>query len=410
MVRYSFPDSFLWGSATSAFQVEGECKNHDFYDWALKGKIIDNTNPYDAVFHYRNYKDDIKLLKEMNHNAARIGLEWARIEPKEGFFDENALNHYSDELSIMKNEGISTMVTLHHFSNPIWFSNKGGWENPKSTDYFLRYVKHAVEYLGVLIDFYITINEPTVLAHQSYFQGNFPPGKKSFMKMVKVNNLLAKAHISAYDLIHSIHESNSWNKARVGVAKHMRNFDPYNSNSFKDRFSTYIVNAFFNYSFLNRIMNTAGSSKGKLDYFGLNYYSGDMVKFPLKSYEHDGLTKNSLGWSIFPEGFYRILKEIWEKYRLPIYVTENGVCDDNDELREDYLKEHLKSIHKAVKEGVDIRGYYYWSTMDNFELVNGLSIRFGLIHVDHQSLERTRTIKKSGRFYADIIKNNGFVE
>lgn len=408
MPSYVFPEGFLWGSSTSAFQVEGECKSHDFYDWALKGKIKDKSNPYDAVFHYRKYKEDIRLLKEMNHNAARIGIEWARIEPCEGIFDKEAICHYRDELSLLKSEGISTMVTLHHFSTPLWFAAKGGFEDAKNIVFFVNYVKYAVENLGDLIDFYITINEPTVLAYKGYFEGVFPPGKKSFLLMRKVNANLARAHLSAYVLIHSIHNSSSWKQAKVGIAKHMRTFDPLNPSSPLDKLSANYISNIINYEFLKEIAHYKyfQGNNVLLDFFGLNYYSGDLVKFPLTTSNRKELKKNSLGWDIYPQGLYILLKEVWKRYHLPIYVTENGTCDNDDELREDFIREHIKVIHKAISEKIDIKGYFHWSTLDNFELVEGLNIRFGLVHVDHLSPERTRTIKKSGRFYAGIAQNN----
>lgn len=412
MPEYIFPEGFLWGSSTSAFQVEGECTNHDFYDWAVKGNIKDKTNPNDAVFHYKKYKEDIELLKQMNHNAARIGIEWARIEPQEGIFDKYVFDHYRDELSLMKQSDISNMVTLHHFSNPMWLVKKGGWENPEVIKYFSRYVENVVENLGDLIDFYVTINEPTVLAHQGYFEGNFPPGKKSYFLMKKVNSILAQAHISAYSSIHNIHNTKRWKKANVGIAKHMRTFDPYNPKSLLDRISVSFINKLINYEFLEKVMTVKNKHgrKGTLDFLGLNYYTGDLVKFPFKTLNRKELAKNKLGWDIYPVGFYRLLKQVWDKYHLPIYITENGICDDNDELRKDFIIEHLKAMYQSIQDGVDIKGYHHWSTMDNFELVEGVGIRFGLIHVDHQSPDKKRTIKNSGKFYAEIIKNNGLIQ
>lgn len=412
MEKYIFPDGFLWGSSTSAFQVEGECTNHDFYEWALKGRIEDNTNPADAVYHYKKYKEDIALLKEMNHNTARIGIEWARIEPEEGVFDRGALEHYRDELIAMHQEGISAMVTLHHFANPLWLSRKGGWENLEAIKHFTRYAEFAVSSLGDLIDFYITINEPTVLAHQGYFEGKFPPGKKNFFLMKKVNSILADAHISVYGLIHSIHKSKGWKEPKVGIAKHMRNFDPKNPDSLLDRLSSSYASRLINHEYLNKVLKTSPLKEraGTLDFFGLNYYTGDLIKFPFKTYNRGELEKNILGWDIYPEGFYKMLMEVWNRYRLPIYVTENGTCDENDELRPDFIKQHVIAMHKAIADGADIRGYYHWSTLDNFELAEGLSKRFGLIHVDHESQDKKRTIKKSGRYYADIIKNNGILD
>jgi len=357
MKKYIFPKDFLWGSSTSAFQVEGNCKNHDFYRWAVLGKVRDNTNPNDAVLHYEKYREDIELLKAMNHNAVRIGLEWARIEPSDGTFNENALEHYRNELKAMKDEGIYTMITLHHFASPLWFADMGSFEKQGSIKYFLRYVEHTTNSLGDLIDFYITINEPTILAYKSYFLGEFPPGKNNLILMKRVNKNLAIAHALSYDLIHRIHEKNGWNKARIGVAKHIRTFDPCNPKSLLDRFSAAYVDKLMNYEFFDiaeKAANTSGNGK-ILDFFGVNYYSGDLIKFPFKTLCRRELKKNKLGWDIYPEGFYRVLMQVWNRYKLPIYVTENGTCDEEDELRTDYIREHVKAMHRAIEDGADVR-------------------------------------------------------
>lgn len=187
---------------------------------------------------------------------------------------------------------------------------------------------------------------------------------------------------------------------------------PANPKSLLDRFSAAYVDKLMNYEFFDiaeKAANTSGNGK-ILDFFGVNYYSGDLIKFPFKTLCRRELKKNKLGWDIYPEGFYRVLMQVWNRYKLPIYVTENGTCDEEDELRTDYIREHVKAMHRAIEDGADVRGYFHWSTLDNFELVEGTSVRFGLVHVDHESPERTRTIKESGKYYADIIKNNGLIE
>ncbi|KPU44181.1 beta-glucosidase A [Oxobacter pfennigii] len=405
MSRYIFPPGFLWGSASSAFQVEGMCTNHDFYLWYKEGRIKDNSNPDFAVLHYIKYKEDFHLLKELSHNTVRIGLEWARIEPIEGSFDILALMHYRNVLKTIKDLKMSPMVTLHHFSIPLWLFEKGGFEYKDCSQYFLRYVKKTVEFLGDLIDFYITINEPTVLAYNGYFTGEFPPGKKDYLLMQKVHNALINIHILSYNCIHRIHESKGWHKAKVSIAKHMREFTPYREKSLMDKLSQKYIDVFFNHSFLNKAME-----HNSLDFIGINYYTGSLIKFPFETLSRKDLKKNSLGWDIYPQGFYNVIKITWNKYKLPIYITENGVCDFCDELREDFIREHIKAMHKAIEEGADVRGYYHWSSLDNFELTEGIKIRFGIIHIDHDSPSKTRTIKASGRLYAKIISQNGLLE
>lgn len=398
----NFPPGFLWGSASSAFQVEGDCLTHDFYDWALKGRIKDGTNPKDAVFFWKNYKSDISLMKRMHHSAARIGIEWARIEPEEGFFDENSIAVYRDMLKTMRKAKIAPMVTIHHFANPMWLIKKGGWKNRDVIDSFARFVDKIVPALGDLVDIWITINEPNVYASQGFFAGIFPPGEKNFFSMLRVQKNMALAHVKAYHLIHSIHKTMGFSRAKVGVAHHLRTFDPARPLNLLDRFSAYLHKKIFNDSFLS-VINRNGIT---LDIFGINYYSGDLASFPVTLKGRVELPKNKLNWDIYPEGLYRVIMEYWKRYKLPVHITENGTCDDNDELRPEYILNHLYQVSRAAEHGADVSGFYHWSTMDNFELVDGLMSRFGLIHIDHNSPKRTRKIKKSGKLYAEISKEN----
>ncbi len=401
--KFMFPRTMLWGSASSAFQVEGGCTNHDFYDWACRGRIKDGTNPVDAMHFWEYYKKDIALMKRMKHTTARIGLEWARIEPEEGAFDDGALSHYRTILIEMKRAGIAPMVTLHHFSNPMWLVRMGGWTNAGVVPLFTRFVKRAVLALGDLVPLWITINEPAVYATAAYLFGEFPPGRKSIVLMFRVQNLMARAHVAAYDAIHGLYLEKKWGLPKVGIAKHLRTFDPCNGKSALDRLAARLLDRYFNNYFLKKI----NSAKRTLDIFGINYYSGDLVSFPMKMRGRDELPKNKLGWDIYPEGFYLVLKRYWGLYKLPVYVTENGTCDDDDELRPRYLLDHLRAMHRAVEEGVEIGGYYHWSTLDNFELVDGLMSRFGLVRVDHDHPLKKRTIKKSGMLFGEIAGAGG---
>ena len=402
MIKYAFPADFLWGSSTSAFQVEGDCKNHDFYEWAVKGRIKDGTNPDDAVHHYRKYIEDIELLKAMNHNAARIGLEWARIEPEEGVFDQNAIGHYRDELIRMRNVGLKCMVTIHHFANPLWLTAKGGWKNPTLLHFYLRFVEKVVYELGDLVDFWLTINEPNCYGIMAYFFGEFPPGEKSIPSFFKVSRNMIRAHCLAYQRIHRIHRENNWQEAVVGWSLAWVHFEAAPGNPLH-RLGRALAHFLTLSRFINRI-------KDSLDFIGIQYYRSDLVRFPFTTTNHPDTPKSKLGWDIMPDRFYEVLASCWKKYHLPIYVTENGVCDDNDELRPAYLVSHLYYLWKAIQSGVDVRGYFHWSTLDNFELVDGVCSPFGLVHVDHAHPDRTRTIKPSGRLYAEIIAQGGLTQ
>jgi len=403
MTKYSFPNDFLWGSATSAFQVEGDCTNHDFYAWSLQGRIKDGSNPTDAVLHYQKYQTDLQLLKKLNHNAARIGLEWARIEPSEGVFDETVIAHYRDELTQMRELGLKTMVTLHHFANPLWFTAFGGWKNSQTITYFLSYVTKITASLGDLVDFWLTFNEPNTYLVEAYFLGNFPPGEKSLFSSQIVSKNFIKAHRQAYSIIKKIHQENGFIPAEIGWSVAWVHFEPASNNPLH-HLGTWLAN----HLFLNQLLNPI---KKQLDFIGLQYYRSDLIRFPFTNLPHSENTpKSKLGWDMIPEHFYLALKNCWQKYQIPIYVTENGVCDENDELRPGYLVQHLYHLWRALQDGIPIKGYFHWSTLDNFELVQGLACRFGLIHVDHESPERTRTIKPSGHLYAQIIQAGGLTD
>lgn len=402
MEKYVFPADFLWGSSTSAFQVEGDCTNHDFYDWAVKGRIKDGSNPKEAVLHYRKYIEDIKLLTEMHHNTARIGLEWARIEPRENAFDSDAVAHYRDELSRMRTAGLKTMVTLHHFANPLWFTAKGGWKKTGAIQAYLGFVDYAVSQLGDLVDYWLTINEPNAYSLMAYYFGDFPPGEKKIASFFKVSKNLIRAHRLAYRLIHRIHQDHGWQPAPVGWSLAWVHFEP-SPGSPLNRIGRTLVYGLTLARFIRRI-------RGSLDFIGIQYYRSDQVRFPFSTHPHPGVPQSKLGWSIMPDRFYKALKECWDRYHIPIIVTENGVCDDHDELRPSYLVNHLYHLWRAIQDGVDVRGYLHWSTMDNFELVDGIASPFGLVYVDHQDPDRKRTIKPSGRLYAEIIQANGLSE
>ena len=404
--NFIFPDGFLWGSSSSAFQVEGGCRNHDFYDWACKGWIKDGTNPVDAVHFWKYYEQDIVLMQEMHHSMARIGIEWARIEPQCGWFDEEALTHYRKILTKMKQVGIRPMVTLHHFANPLWLVGIGGWTNTTTIGYFQRFTEVAVSYLGDLVDVWLTVNEPSVYAVSAYLFGEFPPGKKNIILAFRVMDTMASAHVAAYKAIHWIYAHKKWGQAKVGIASDPRIFDPYNPHSLLDRLSTWFCDTYFNNYFLDKIY----AKHRALDILGINYYSGDKIKFPLQRLRLDNLPIDEIGQSIYPEGFYRVLKRYDALYRLPIYITENGLVEEHDVTRPRYILDHIYQMYRALQDGVDVRAYSYWSTTDNFELVAGIMCRTGLVHVDHNHPERTRTIKTSGKLYGEIAKAGGITE
>jgi len=381
-----FPKNFLWGSSTSAYQVEGGIKNSD---WA---KFKDASIACD---HYNRYEEDFDLLKKLNQNVHRFSIEWSRIEPKEGEFDEKEIEHYRKVLLALRERKIIPFVALYNYSIPLWFREKGSWLNPKSPEYFERYVEKIMENLGEYADFWVTINEPLVYSTNSYLDGEWPPQGKSLLKTARVIKRLIKAHQKAYSVIHQFNK-----KAKVSIAKSNFHLDPY-KNKLINKVLVGISNYFWNDYFLKSI-------KKEMDFVGLNYYFHVRIKFGWNNprnwfSQNENKEVSDIGWEIYPEGIYHVLKDL-RKYNLPIYIVENGLADAKDKFRKDFIKKHLYWIHKAIEEGIDVRGYLHWSLIDNFEWAKGFGPRFGLAEVDYKTLERKP--RSSAFYYAQICKSN----
>ena len=376
-----FPAGFLWGSATSAYQVEGGIEN---CDWSKKFP----AGP--ACDHYHRYEEDFDLIKKLNQNAYRFSIEWSRIEPKEGKFDQREIEHYQEFLRALKERQIKSLVSLHHFTTPLWLAKIGGWANKKVVFYFSHFAEKVFKEYRDLVDFWITINEPLVFASLSYLKARWPPQKNNPILFLKVLKNQISAHKEIYEIFHGLEK-----KVKVGLAKNNQYFEPYSSNSFLDRFSAVLFNYFGNDFFLNQV-------KDHLDFIGLNYYFHNKIKFPFQK-KNENRVVSDLGWEIYPQGIYYLLKDL-KKYNLPIYITENGLADSQDRLRKDFIKDHLFWIHRALKEGVDVRGYFHWSLMDNFEWDLGFSPRFGLIEINYNTLKRKP--RPSAFYYAKICQEN----
>ncbi len=397
-----FPKDFIWGAAAAAYQVEGGNSNSDWWPWEIQaGKEPSGI----ACNHYQLYEQDFDLAKSMNHKAHRLSIEWARIEPEEGKFSEKELQHYVDVVLALRARGIEPMVTLHHFTNPIWLSETGAWENKKVIKLFHRYCDVVVRALAKHVHYWITINEPTIYLSHSYILGWWPPQKKSFLSAWKVEKNMVVAHVDAYRLIHKIYGELSLAKPAVSISHHISAMLPCNSD-LKNRWAARFRNYWFNFRILDEIMNCKA-----MDFIGINYYSRQLVhlkKWGIRnliedvcSENHHVVKKNFLGWDIYPEGLHELLLQL-KKYDLPVMITENGICDADDSLRWEFLQEHLKGIHRAIEKGVKITGYLYWSLLDNFEWAHGYGPRFGLIQMDYKT--QKRTIRESAKKYAEVCK------
>lgn len=426
-MKYEFPKGFLWGASTSAHQVEGGTKN-DWTEWEEKnaerlasgakqmfgslpnwGEIAaEATNPQNyisglACDHYNRYEEDFDLAKSLGHNAHRLSIEWARVEPSEGKFDEKEIEHYRQVLTALRKRGIEPFVTLWQWTNPVWVSEDGGWENQRTVERFSKYVDYVTKELGGLVKFWMPVNEPGTYVGMSYIQGAFPPRKR--LRLIAANRVfknLMKSYRQTYRIIHD-HNSD----AMVGMSHYAVYMSPY-KNRLHNNLLVKILDYIRNWRFLNSVNDTN-------DFIGIQYYHTDNIKLsPLFNGKWgiiDSQNSNTwitdMGWDVYPEGIYHLLKRA-ARYGKPIYVTENGIADRKDFQREKFIKENLKQIARAINEGVDVRGYFYWSLLDNFEWDKGFWPRFGLVEIDYKTLARKP--RASAYVYKKIIEDNGIIE
>lgn len=402
-----FPDGFLWGVSTSAYQIEGGIKN-DWSEWEksparikqLKkdGKNLEEYICGQACDSYNRFEEDLKCIKELNVNVYRFSIEWSRIEPEEGKWNEEVINYYKNIISKLKENNIEPFITIWHYTLPLWVSNIGGWENKKTINYFLAYANKLFNIFKEEVIFWQTFNEPEIYIGFGYINGNFPPNVKNLFKANKVFKNLVEAQKKTYQLIHKIN-----NKTKLGVAHNITYQTPY-----KNNFINKLVVKIIDYIKWKRFLNKMAPYE---DFIGLQYYHHDRLKLKLggeylfAESDNENTETNEMGWEIFPEGIYQILLKL-KKYNLPIYITENGTADSRDENKTRFIINHLKYIYKAMREEVDLRGYFYWSLLDNFEWAHGWAPKFGLYAVDRETFKRTA--RPSAKIYAEICKNNGF--
>jgi len=405
MIR--FPFNFLWGAATSAYQVEGGNTHADWWHWE---KISGKERSGAACRHYEMYEKDFDLAQKLHHNAHRLSIEWSRIEPEEGKFSHKELKHYIDVILALRKRHIEPVVTLHHFTNPVWFSKSGGWVRRRSVTRFLRYCDYVTRSLAPYVRYWITINEPTIYISHAYIFGVWPPQSQSYLKATMVTENLASAHVNAYHLIHKIYKRLYLPAPSVSISQNVMAFVPCTKN-LKNRVTAYLRHRLYNLGFLDRIMRHKIIPRKTMDFIGINYYSRQVVE--LKKFrvgnlamdvcdnKHHRCEKNSLGWDIYPQGLYDVFVGL-KKYKLPIMITENGICTDDDDLRWKYIYTHLKHIYRAMKEGVHVVGYLYWSLLDNFEWDKGFGPRFGLIGVNYKT--HKRTVRRSARKFSKVCE------
>ena len=404
-----FPEGFYWGSATASYQVEGGIGNTDWAKAAGEGRVPACGRACD---HYHRYEADFDIAKELGHNAHRLSVEWARIEPEEGRFDEVAIEHYREVLKALHTRGITPFITIWHFTLPLWFSERGGFERKDSPEIFARYSAYVVEKLGDLCANFSTINEPSVYASNGWLRGSWPPFKRfALTDMVAITNSgrtyeskadkglkpvflylrvmknLALAHNAAYKRIKKVRPA-----ANVNFVHHVIVFDA-NRNPF-NKLKAYIVNRLWTHKFMRR-------TRGHYDSIGLNYY------FYTQFGDRRQWRKTDMDWNFAPEHIYDALMML-KRYRKPVFISEAGLADATDSGRAEYITKQVEGAWRALQEGVDVRGHMYWSLLDNYEWALGFEKRFGLVEIDYDTLERK--IRPSAYVYKKIIEQNGIVE
>ncbi len=394
------------GVATAATQIEGGHADTNWHRWADAGGIHDGSSPVRAADHWNRVPQDTALLVELGIRHYRMGVEWARLEPSPGRFDAGAFAHYRDELTRLREAGITPLVTLHHFSLPGWFADAGGWLSPAAVRTFLRLVEKVVRELGDLVDEWITINEINVQAVKGSLYGEWPPGERSFPHTMAVMLALLEAHIRAYQLIHQLQP-----EARVAPAHHLRVFRPrqrrnpvhaLSAVATRHLFQGAVVRAAATGRFVAPLRAPRGVRPGRYtDFHAINYYTRNTVR-GIGDEMASGVPVNDLGWEVYPAGLVELAAWVQTVCPAPVWITENGTADADDTFRSRYLYEHLRAIATSP---LPIERYYHWCFTDNWEWAEGESARFGLVHLDFDTQERT--IRESGRFYADIIARSG---
>ncbi len=421
---WRFGKDFLWGSATSSHQVEGGCTNNNWYEF--ESAVDEKGNPRiaggqkaglaDDQWHL--YKEDIKLMKAISLNTYRFSVEWSKVEPEPGRFDEKALDHYEQLVDALIASGVEPMLTLHHFTNPIWFEHQGAFTQDDCPEVFARYVERVVRRLGNKVKLWCTINEPTAYAFGGYYVGMFPPAEKSLQRAAVVLRNLLRCHTAAYKVIKRLAPQAQAGLVIVNLVYEAPGrwnlldivFNRLLNKNMTDTHYTYLTEGVYKFSMPGQAYDYYhdADAKDAYDFVGVNYYTRYLWR--LKPFAKDKLTIvvkapperiTDVDWEIYPEGLYRVLKKVGGFTAKPIYITENGLADDSDTKRARFIEEHLLALNKAIAEGADVRGYYYWSLIDNFEWAHGFDKRFGLYHVDYKT--QKRTLREGSRKYPEII-------
>ena len=419
---FHFPKGFFWGAATAAHQVEGNNNNNQWWAWEQQEGRIANGEKSGLACDWwgGRWKEDFDRAAQGGQNAHRLSVEWSRIQPAPDRWDEDALEHYRQMLRGLRERGMIPMVTLHHFTDPLWLGEISGWETEAVVPLFEKFTRKVVEALKEYCSLWCTINEPNIYALSGYAAGAFPPGKKDLRLAMRVQANMARGHAAAYRAIHKIQS-----EARVGYALHFRPMLAARPGFPLDRLERNIhfkaINMAFPSAISTGVMRTpfgrvrTPEAKGTQDYLGLDYYSVDTVTFDLRKpgelfgrrFYPQGSDLSDTGFNAnTPEGMFAMLKWAVKLYPgLPLIVTENGIECADDHIRPRYLAQHIHQIWRAVNFNWPVKGYFHWSLVDNFEWERGWTQRFGLWALNPSTQARNK--RPSADLYAEICMENG---
>ena len=415
----TFPDGFLWGTAAASYQTEG---GNVWSDWHhFERADLQNAPPQRrfadlagrATEFWTRYETDLDLAAELGARGHRMSVEWGRVEPESGRVDRDALAHYRRQLEAARARGLQVCLTAQHFTVPTWTVARGHFQRADAVvGPFRRYVGVLADALGDLVDLWVPVNEPTVVALAGHLIGAHPPFETSALKAVRAYRTLVRMHAAGY---HALKARDS--RTRVGCAHAWLGAEPWDARSAVDRaaaaFSQGTINeSFFEVTRTGRLPLRLGGpipeAAGTLDWVGLNYYTRFLTRGAEVVGTRPGDRVTDMGWSWAPGGFHKALHWLQREVGKPIWVTENGVATRDEAERIAFLRAHLTQLGRAAQEGVDVRGYFHWCLTDNWEWTHGRGPRFGLIAVDYETQERT--VKAGGRWYAEVARQNALPE
>ena len=385
----TFPSGFLWGTATSAHQTEGGNFNTDWWDFEHAGRTRSKESSGDACDSWHRWPEDLDLVAALNLSAYRFSVEWARIEPAPGEWSTATLDHYRAVAAGCRERGLTPLVTLHHFTTPRWMAADGGWENPQIADRFAAYAEKTAAALADHVDTFATINEPNAVAAVGWIDGRFPPGKQDYALCWTVMEHQRAAHRRAVEAIRAVAQS-----AKVGLTLSMADYQALpGAEQMADAARKFMEDAYLD------VLDGD-------DFLGVQVYTRTVMG-PEGPVEVHDAASTQMGYELWPEALEAVLRRVhaYTDGRLPMIVTENGIGTDDDSARIDYVTRALRGVHACIADGIDVRGYCYWSLLDNFEWDDGFAKTFGLVAVDRETF--TRAPKPSAHWYAEVARTAG---